>query len=215
MHTLDRELSWVSKESQTARARRWRAGPFRIVPMGYRHIRRDRRRGVAPVPDERLPSGAREEAAGRFDARQQARDVDPTVRGILLLHHRRALTGFATIAGACITVAGGGSYLVGIAGAMWFAGLVAALAVAGQLMGELWAWGLEKSQEERDTPLWLRSMSWSLLPAGAALSRSARSSTRPSDAAQRGRSAPSGRRDSNPRPLAWENVGSIDLDDSR
>ena len=75
-----------------------------------------------------------------------------------------ALTGLATIVGVSVAVASSGSYRDAIAGAMWLIGFIAALVVAGQLVGEIWAWGLD-DESERDKPQWARP-SWSLLPAG-------------------------------------------------
>ena len=73
------------------------------------------------------------------------------------------MIGLAVILGAILT-RGSTSYRDGVAGAMWVIGLIAALVVAGQLTGEIWAWGMDEP-EERDKPAWRRPM-WSLLPAG-------------------------------------------------
>ena len=76
-----------------------------------------------------------------------------------------ALTGFGVVVGVIVTTLdAAGSYRVGIAGAMWLIGLIAALVVPGQLWGEIYAWGLDEP-EERDKPQWKRPW-WSLLPAG-------------------------------------------------
>ena len=60
-----------------------------------------------------------------------------------------ALTGLAAIVGVIFTTVGAASsYRDAVAGAMWFIGFIAALVVAGQLVGEILAW----DGHERDTP---------------------------------------------------------------
>ena len=74
------------------------------------------------------------------------------------------LSGFAAIVGVIVAAAAAASYRDAIAGAMWLIGLVAGLSVAGQLSGEILAWGLDEESEPVKTH-WARA-SWSLLPAG-------------------------------------------------
>ena len=75
-----------------------------------------------------------------------------------------ALIGLATIVGVAMTVVSAGSYRVGIAAAMWLIGFFAVLYVPGQLVGEIWTWGLDEESERVKTH-WARP-SWSVLPAG-------------------------------------------------
>jgi hypothetical protein len=75
-----------------------------------------------------------------------------------------ALAGFAAVVGVIVAVGTAGSYRDAIAGAMWLIGFLAALYVAGQLLGEILAWGLDE-ESERDKPQWALPL-WSLLPAG-------------------------------------------------
>ena len=76
-----------------------------------------------------------------------------------------ALTGLAAIVGVIVTTLGAaGSYRATVAGTMWFTGFIAVLAVAGQLVGRILAWGIDEddtpeSESESD-------ISWILIPAG-------------------------------------------------
>ena len=74
-----------------------------------------------------------------------------------------ALTGLAAIVGVIFTTVGAAdSYRVAVAGAMWFIGFIAALVVAGQLIGEILAW----DSDERDTPESESDVRLILIPAG-------------------------------------------------
>ena len=76
-----------------------------------------------------------------------------------------ALTGFAAIVGVIVTTLGAAdSYRAAVAGTMWFTGFIAVLAVAGQLVGRILAWGID----EDDTPESESEseISWILIPAG-------------------------------------------------
>ena len=67
--------------------------------------------------------------------------------------------------GVIVTTLGAAdSYRAAVAGTMWFTGFIAVLAVAGQLVGRILAWGID----EDDTPESESEseISWILIPAG-------------------------------------------------
>ena len=111
----------------------------------------------------RLPPLRRSRAASR-------RWVDVSVLRPKIAHALKrfvpvvlALTGLAAIVGVIfMTVGAAGSYRDAVAGAIWFIGFMAALVVAGQLIGEILAW----DSDERDTPESESDVRLILIPAG-------------------------------------------------
>jgi len=74
-----------------------------------------------------------------------------------------ALTGFAAIVGVIVAMLGAaGSYRDAVAGTMWLIGFIAVVVVAGQLWGQILAWGIDES----DTPESESFASFILIPAG-------------------------------------------------